>query len=114
MRQAINEYLKARNGFKLTEREDDPMDVDFVHKGSRRARRKETTRAKEGAKAKVKERANTMGRKVCWERQAESRNVPRNSHETCGKTRHKWSECWAKSGGAAKQANSVGKTDENW
>ena len=32
MRQAINQYLKARKGFKLTER-DDPMDVDFVHKG---------------------------------------------------------------------------------
>ena len=32
MRQAINQYLKARKGFKLMER-DDPMDVDFVHKG---------------------------------------------------------------------------------
>ena len=31
MRQAINQYLKARKGFKLMER-DDPMDVDFVRK----------------------------------------------------------------------------------
>ena len=36
----------------------------------------------------------------------------------CGKTGHKWSECWAKGGGAAKQANNVGETektgDVNW
>ena len=36
----------------------------------------------------------------------------------CAKRRHKWSECWAKGGGAAKQANSVGDTektgDVNW
>ena len=36
----------------------------------------------------------------------------------CGKTKHKWSECWAKGGGAAKQANNVGETektgDVNW
>ena len=31
MRQAINQYLQARKGFKLIDR-DDPMDVDFVHK----------------------------------------------------------------------------------
>ena len=45
MRQAINQYLKARKGFKLMER-DDPMDVDFVHKerkrqGQRKAHRQE-------------------------------------------------------------------------
>ena len=36
----------------------------------------------------------------------------------CGKTGHKWSECWAEGGGAAKQANNVGETeitgDVNW
>ena len=36
----------------------------------------------------------------------------------CGKAGHKWSECWAKGGGAAKQANSVGESekagDVNW
>ena len=39
MRQAINQYQKqkARKGFKLKEREDDPMDVDIVHKESIRA-----------------------------------------------------------------------------
>ena len=37
---------------------------------------------------------------------------------TCGKTGQKWSKCWAKGSGAAKQANNVGETEKtgdlNW
>ena len=39
MCQAINQYLKARKGFKLMER-GDPMDVDFVHKESQKGKEK--------------------------------------------------------------------------
>ena len=45
MRQAINQYLKARKRFKLKEREDDPN---------------KERRARESPKAKAKEKANTM------------------------------------------------------
>ena len=87
MRQAINLYMKARKGFKLKEREDDPMDVNFVHKESPKGHGK-------------------------------SHEAFRGTCRNCGKTGHTWNECWAKSGGAAKQANSVGDTektgDVNW
>ena len=45
MRQAINQYLKARKGFKLMER-DDPMDVDFVHKEGQKGKGKGNDKAK--------------------------------------------------------------------
>ena len=57
MRQAVNQYLKARKGFKLMDR-DDPMDVDFVYKEGQKG--KETTRAKESPKARAKGRASKM------------------------------------------------------
>ena len=93
MRQAINQYLKARKGFKLMER-DDPMDVDFVHKeGQKKAWGKETTRAKESTKARAKERASKMRK----ERVLGSKSNQEKFQATCrncGKAGHKWSECW--------------------
>ena len=47
-----------------------------------------------------------------------SQETFRRTCRNCGKTRHKWNECWANGGGAAKQAKSVGETektgDVNW
>ena len=45
MRQAINQHLKARKGFKLMER-DDPMDVDFVHKEGQKGKEKGNDKGK--------------------------------------------------------------------
>ena len=47
MRQAINQYLKTRKGFKFKEREDDRMDVDFVHKDSLKGKGKGNAKGKE-------------------------------------------------------------------
>ena len=81
MRQAINQYLKARKGFKLMER-DDPMDVDFVHKEGRKGKSKGKGKQNEKGKSSGKGRSN----------QEKIQSTCRN----CGKTRHKWSECWRK------------------
>ena len=51
MHQAINQYLKAR---KLKEREDDPMDVDFVHKESPKSKGKGNDKGKGKPKGKGK------------------------------------------------------------
>ena len=75
MRQAIKQYLKARKGFKLKEREDYPMDVDFVHKASRKGKGKGNDKGKGKPKGKGKQFEKG---KRCWARQIESRNVPRN------------------------------------
>ena len=51
-------HLKARKGFKLKEREDDPMDVDFVHKESQKGKGKGNDKGK--GKSKGKGKPNTM------------------------------------------------------
>ena len=56
MRQAVNQYLTARKGFKLMER-DDPMDVE---KKARKARGKVTTRAQKSPQARAQERASKV------------------------------------------------------
>ena len=53
MRQAINQYLTARKGFKLMER-DDPMDFDFVHKEGQKGKGKGNDKGKEKPKGKSK------------------------------------------------------------
>ena len=60
VRQAINQYLKARKGFKLMER-DDPMDVDFVHKQGQKG--KEKGKGKSLVKKRLEERAETVARR---------------------------------------------------
>ena len=55
-RQAINQYLKARKGFKLMDRD------DFVHKEGQKGKRKSNDKTKESPKARAKERASKMGR----------------------------------------------------
>ena len=63
MRQAINQYLTARKGFKLMER-DDPMDVDFVHtegqKGNGKGNDKGKGKHKGKSKGKVKRNEKGM------------------------------------------------------
>ena len=73
MRQAINQYLKARKGFKLKEREDDPMDVDAVpqRNGQEQGQRK-------GQGQRQRKGQNQRERKERQERQIEPRSVPRN------------------------------------
>ena len=59
-RQAINQHLKARKGFKLKEREDDPVDVDFVHKESIKGKGEGNDKGKGKPKGKGKQKkANT-------------------------------------------------------
>ena len=117
MRQAINQYLKARKSFKLMER-DDPMDADFVHKEGQKGKEKgnDKGKGKPKGKSKGKGKQNEKGKSSRKDKsnQEKIQGICRN----CGKTGHKWSECWAKVGGAAKQANNVGETEEtgdvNW
>ena len=54
MRKAINQYLRARKGFKLKEREDDPMEVDLVHKESSKDKGKGKSKGKGKPKSKGK------------------------------------------------------------
>ena len=113
VRQAINRYLKARKGFKLMER-DDPMDVDFVHTESQKGKGKgkRNVQRQEQRKGQTKRE-----RKEFWKGKSNQEKF-QGTCRNCGKTGHTWSECWAKGGGAAKQANSVGETektaDVNW
>ena len=112
-----NQYLKARKGFKLMER-DDPLDVDFVQKESKKGKGKGKDKGKGKSKGKSvgKGKQNEKGKRSGKGKsnQEKFQGICRN----CGKTGHKWTECWAKGGGAAKQANSVGETekigDVNW
>ena len=78
MRKAINQYLKARKGFKLEEREEDPMDVDSCSQGMPEEQGgKGNDKGKGKSKGKGKNQTQ-WERKECWERQVESRNFPRN------------------------------------
>ena len=53
MRQAINQYIKARKGFKLMDR-DDPMDVDFVYKEGQKGKEKGNDKGMESPKARAR------------------------------------------------------------
>ena len=57
MRQAIKQYLIARKGFKLLER-DNPMDVDFVHKEGQKGKEK----GNDKGKGKHKGKSNGKGK----------------------------------------------------
>ena len=117
MRQAINQYLKARKGFKLMER-DDPTDVDFVHKEGQKGKGEgnDKGKGKPKGKSKGKDKQNEKGKSVGKGKSNQEKF--QGTCGNCGKTGHKWSECWAKGGGAANQANNVGETektgDVNW
>ena len=88
--------------------------IPFTRK-ARKARGKETTRAKESPKAGAKERASKMGKERVLGKASRIKNKFQGTCRNCGKTGHKWRECWAKGGGAAKKANIVGETgDVNW
>ena len=111
MRQAINQYLKARKGFKLTER-DDPVDVDFVHNEGQKCKVKgnDPGKGKPKDKSKRKGKHNEKGR-ISGKGKSNQEKF-QGTCRTCGKTGRKWSECLAKGGGAAKQANNVGETEK--
>ena len=102
MRQAINQYLKARKGFKLMER-DDPMDVDFVHKEGQKGKGTghDKVKGKPKGKSKGKGKQNQETFQGTWQDQDTSgANVGRKAVEL------------------RKQANNVGETektgDVNW
>ena len=63
MRQAINQYLKARKSSELVER-DDPMDVDFVHKEGQKGKGKgnDKGKGKPQSKSKGKGKQNEKGK----------------------------------------------------
>ena len=77
-------------------------------KKAKKARGKETTRAKERPKARAKENEKGKSSVKGKSNQEKFQGTCRN----CGKTGHKWSECWAKGGVAAKQASNVGETEK--
>ena len=94
------------------------MDVDFVHKEGQKGKGKGNDKAKgkHKGKSKGKGKQNEKGKSSGKGKSNEEKF--QGTCRNCGKTRHKWSECWAKGGGAAKQANNVGETektgDVNW
>ena len=66
--------------------------ISFTRK-ARRARGKETTRAKESPEAKAKGKANTTRKNECWERQVEPRKRSEERAETVARrTRRKVAE----------------------
>ena len=111
MRQAINQYLKARKGFKLMER-DDPRDVDFIHKEGHKGKGKGNDKGKGKSKGKSKGNGKQNEKGKSSGKGESSQETFRGTCRNCGKSGQKWSECWAKSGGAAKQANNVGEMEK--
>ena len=91
--------------------------ISFKRK-ARKARGKETTWAKEKSKGNGKGKGKHNEKGQSAGKGKSSQETFRGTCRICGKTRHKWSECWAKGGGAAKQTNNVGGTektgDVNW
>ena len=102
MRQAINQYLKTRKGFKLKEREDDPMDVDLVHKGTSKGKEhgkdKDKGKPKGKGKGKGKGKSNEKGKSAG--KGKSSQETARGPCRNGGKIGHLWSECWSKGGGS--------------
>ena len=84
------------------------MDVDLSQGKPEEQGEKETARARESPKAKEKTKHNGKGKSAGKDKS--SQETFRGTCRDCGKTGHTWSACWAKGGGAAKQANSVGET----
>ena len=111
MRQAINQYLKARKKIKLMER-DDPMDVDFVHMEGQKGKGKGNDKGKGKPKGKSKGKGKQNEKGKSFEKGKSNQEQFQGTCRYCGKTGHKCSECWAKGGGGAKQANNVGETEK--
>ena len=108
MRQAINQYLKARKGFKLKEREDDPMDVDFVNKESLKDKEKgnDKGRGKSKGKSKGKGKHNEKGK--CSGKGRSSQETFRGTLQKLARQDTNGANV-VRGGGAAKQVNSVGE-----
>ena len=79
MRQAINQYLKARKGFKLMER-DDPSKGKGNDKGKPKGKRQRKGKGKQNEKGKSSGKGKSNQEKF------------QSTCGNCGKTRHKWSE----------------------
>ena len=75
------EIHQARKGFKPRSEMTSWTSISFTEK-ARKARGKETTRAKESPKARAKERQTKREKKVFWEKQSKSRTVPRYMQKT--------------------------------
>ena len=85
MRQAINQYLQARKGFKLKERDDDPLDVGFAHKespkGKGKGKGKHNGKGKSSGKAsRVKKRSEEHAETVARQ-DTDGANVGRKAAE---------------------------------
>ena len=97
---------------------DDPMDVDFVHKEGQKGKGKGNDKGKGKHKGKSKGKGKQNERGKSSGKGKSNQEKFQGTCRNCGKTRHKWSECWAKGGGAAKQPNNVGEAektgDMNW
>ena len=87
------------------------MDVDFVHKESQKGKRKGNDKGKGKSKGKSKGKGKQNEKRQSSGKGKSNQEKFQGTCRNCGKTGHKWSECWAKGVGAAKQANSVGETE---
>ena len=83
--------------------------ISFTRK-ARRPRGMETTRARKSPKAKGNGKHSEKGKSSG--KGKSSQETFRGTCRNCCKTGQTWSECWAKGGGAAQQANSVGETEK--
>ena len=92
---------------------DDPTDVDFVHKEGQKGKGKGNDKGKRKHKSKSKGKGKQNEKRKSSGKSKSNQEQFQGTCRNCGKTRHKWSECWAKGGGAAKQANNVGETEKN-
>ena len=86
MRQAINQYLQARKGFKLKERDGDPMDVGFAHKESPKGKGKGNDKGKRKPKGKNKGKGKQNEKGKSSGKGKPSQGTFRGTCRNCGKT----------------------------
>ena len=85
------------------------MDVDLVHRETIKSKGKGKDQGKGKPKGKGKGQGKGKGKNNDQGKSARkgmsSQETFRGTCRNCGKTGHKFSECWAKGGGAAKHTN---------
>ena len=88
MRQAISQYLKARKGFKLMDR-DDPVDVGSVHKEGQKGKRKGNDKGKGKSKGKSKGKGKQNEKGKSSGKGKSNQEKFQGTCRNCGKTGHK-------------------------
>ena len=86
------------------------MDVYFVHQEGQKGKVKGNDKGKGKPKGKSKGKGKQHEKGKSSGKGKSHQEKFQGTCRNCVKTGHKWSERWAKGGGAAKQANNVGET----